>query len=126
MPIPTPLNSASGLLPAQHFSLTWSPDGRYLGLSNEGSSTLQILDGTTHSVLVDASVAVKGVDDASTAINDLVWSPINNNSFACACDDETVEIRQMPHATVSQLYREHLQPGSCPQLETRWQVYCVC
>ncbi len=110
MLIPTSLGVANRLPVTEKFSLAWSPDGRYLGLASE-DGILQIKDGTTYATLFDASSNVPGVNDASTAINDLVWSPTKNSGvFACACDDGTVQLRQAPQGTVSQLYREHTSP----------------
>ncbi|HTK10028.1 MAG TPA: WD40 repeat domain-containing protein [Ktedonobacteraceae bacterium] len=98
--IPTPLGVNNTLLPAENFSFAWSADGRYLGCSS-ANGTLMVKDVTSNTKLVNAS---------TNAINEIVWSPLNSSLLACACDDTTVQIRQMPGDSIVQTYREHANP----------------
>jgi WD40 repeat protein len=99
--IPTPLGADSFLPPAENFSVAWSNDGRYLGLAS-GAGVLEVKDGTTRATIIN--------DTNATAINDFGWSPKDSRYLACACDDSTVQIYQIPENEIALTYRDHNNP----------------
>jgi WD40 repeat protein len=99
--IPTPLGVNDRLLPSQKFSFAWSSDGVYLACSCAGGSL----------VVKKAAADTTLINDTSNIINDIAWSPLKNSLLlACAGDDGTVQISQMPQDTQSQIYRDHANP----------------